>query len=130
MLRREFLKKLLGFPLLLRTALGLAATRTGGARAASKDDLDSFGYYQGLGPTEKRDPRRTDGTYSGMPTILRKDIDAAIDKDYNFWHGHSGKLHKFTITHDQFLALQRAETIEPYTSVVDGHRHSLRVVGT
>lgn len=123
--RREFLKNLLIVP----TGIVLVKNAVI-SEALASDDLKSFAYYQGLGPTEKRSPSRTDGTYSSMPLILRVDIDAAVEKKYKFWHGHSGSTHSFTLTEDDFLALQDGDTIETYTSVVTGHRHALRIVGT
>lgn len=118
--RREFLKAIIVVPAIL-------SVRELFAR--NLDDLKSFGYYQGLLPKEKRDPRRTDGTYSSMPLILRADIDAGEAKTYKFWHGHGGKNHMFTLTEEDMDALHDEKTIEVFTSVVDGHRHAVRVIG-
>jgi hypothetical protein len=118
--RREFIKAAFVLP------MGFGFSKT---VLATDEDLKSFGYYQGLLPTEKRSPSRTDGTYSGMPLILRDDIDAAVEKTYDFWHGHGAK-HKFTLTENHFIDLQDGRTIEVYTTVISGHRHALRIVGT
>jgi hypothetical protein len=117
--RREFLKTILWLP------LGFAFSKQARADAP---DLKSFGYYQGLGPNEPRSANRTDGTYHNMPTILRVDIDAAVAKTYNFWHGH-GAQHQFTLTEKDFYELRNGNTIEVYTTVISGHRHAVRVVG-
>ena len=119
--RRDFLRTILVVPFTLSVSKW--------AVASNSDDLKSFGFYQGLGPKEARDPRRTDGTYYNMPLILRDDIEAAVEKSYAFWHGHDGKAHSFTLTEAHFLDLQDGKTIDVYTNVVTGHRHSLRIVG-
>lgn len=97
-------------------------------RAEASDDLSiqAFGYYQGLGPNERRSASRNDGTTFDMPCILAEDIDAGEDKTYDFWHGHSRK-HRFTVTAEHFTLLRDGEAVEIYTDVVDGHRHALRI---
>jgi hypothetical protein len=88
--------------------------------------LKSFGYYEGLSPGGTRSASRTDGTYYNMPCIAAEDVAAGVEKTYRFWHGHSAQ-HTFTVTADDFVALQNGEDVELLTSVVDGHRHALRI---
>jgi hypothetical protein len=94
------------------------------------ENLQSFAYYQGLGPNELRDPKRADGTQYKMPCIDAADIAAAVDKEYLFWHGHGGKIHRFKIAAGDFQLLQQGKEVELYTSIVDGHRHALRLALT
>jgi hypothetical protein len=86
----------------------------------------SFGYYQGLLPDETRSANRTDGTYSSMPCISAADIEQGVEKTFSFWHGH-GRQHMFTVTAEDFASLKAGDEIEIYTTVVDGHRHALRI---
>jgi hypothetical protein len=87
----------------------------------------SFGYYQGLSPTESRSASRTDGTYHQMPCITIRDIARGVEKSYSFWHGHGGGTHKFTVTADHFATLREGKPVEIFTDVIDGHRHALRI---
>jgi hypothetical protein len=89
--------------------------------------IQSFGYYQGLTPTQQRSPNRTDGTTYKMPCIDQLDIDHGEDRAYNFWHGHGSSTHKFIVTAEDFLRLKNGESIEIYTDIVDGHRHALKI---
>lgn len=89
--------------------------------------IQTFAYYQGLGPNERRSPNRNDGTTYKMPCITQSDLDAEEDRVYEFWHGHGATTHKFTITSEQFRRIKAGELIELYTDLVDGHRHALRV---
>lgn len=91
--------------------------------------MKSFGYYEGLQPSGTRNPRRTDGTYHQMPCISEADLEAGEEKTFNFWHGHS-RLHTFTVTVEDFEMLNAGEDVEIYTSIVDGHRHALRISPT
>jgi hypothetical protein len=115
--RRQFLKK---FLILSGSGLFLRASK-------ASQDIKPFGYYQGLGPNEKRDPKRKDGTYYQMPVITAAEIDEGTEREYIFWHGHSGQKHRFVVNEEDFIQIQNGVTIELYTNVVDGHRHCLRI---
>ena len=131
--RRRFFAYLCGVPLATYGAVVLSscsdergelstdlkARRDAGAK------FQSFAYYQGLGPNETRDPGRTDGTSYSMPCITAVDIAAGVEKIYDFWHGHDGMQHKFTVTSADFAKLKAGHETEIYTSVVEDHRHSL-----
>ena len=88
--------------------------------------MQSFAYYEGLGPRDTHSPSRTDGTSYNMPCITPEDIAAAEDRSYVFWHGHSTN-HTFVVTSADFQALQRGQSVMIYTSVVDDHRHALLI---
>jgi hypothetical protein len=62
-----------------------------------------------------------------MPCILDVDVVAGVEKVYEFWHGHGGRKHSFTVTAENFLKLQAGEVIEIHTNVIEGHRHALRI---
>ena len=62
-----------------------------------------------------------------MPCIMTTDIEAAVDKTYPFWHGHDGMLHMFTVTADNFKALQQGQSLLLYTTMVEDHRHPLQI---
>lgn len=117
--RRRFVAYLSHVPLV---GMALAATQS----KADDGSIQSFGYYQGLGPNEPRSPSRRDGTNYDMPCILADDIAAGEEKTYDFWHGHSRK-HRFTIKPEHFEKLLEGQEVELFTDVVDGHRHALRL---
>jgi hypothetical protein len=44
-----------------------------------------------------------------------------------FWHGHGGQQHRFTLEPAHFEALKRGERVTLGTTTVDGHAHTLFV---
>jgi hypothetical protein len=69
-----------------------------------------------------------DGSLGPRTGIVRvADIAAGTEQPRDFWHGHGGQLHRFTITPAHFAALRRRERIMIETTEVDGHRHTLFV---
>jgi hypothetical protein len=95
--------------------------------AADEPAYKSFAYYQGLGPSESRSSSRNDGTYSQMPCITMRDIARGVTKEYQFWHGHGGGSHRFTVTAENFAELREGKFVEIFTNIIDGHRHALRI---
>ena len=89
--------------------------------------IQTFAFYQGLGPTERRDPSRTDGTTYKMPCISNEDLNEGSELNFNFWHGHGSKIHRFKVTQEQITQLLNGEPIEIYTDIVDGHRHAIKI---
>jgi hypothetical protein len=45
----------------------------------------------------------------------------------DFWHGHGGQLHRFTLEPIHFDALKRGERVTVGTTTVEGHAHTLFV---
>ncbi len=43
----------------------------------------------------------------------------------DFWHGHGGVLHAFTLGEEQFAKLRRGERTYVTTTEVDSHQHTL-----
>jgi hypothetical protein len=132
--RRQFIVKLLATPFV--AAFGTVCLRSSYANTYSENrdqeladptTMKSFGYYQSLGATEHRSADRVDGTYYKMPCIDQNDVLAGLDKVYEFWHGHGNQLHQFTVTAQDFERLAKGESIEIFTNLVQGHRHSLRI---
>jgi hypothetical protein len=132
MQRRDFLSSSLKMPLTI-LGLGLISGRSLNSAFACESDfaakqgIKTFAFYQGLGPIQVRSPNRTDGTNFSMPCISEDDVTAGEAKSYEFWHGHGGKNHKFTIDADGFSKLAAGESIEIFTDVVTGHRHALKI---
>ncbi|HUQ08181.1 MAG TPA: hypothetical protein VM261_37060 [Kofleriaceae bacterium] len=60
-------------------------------------------------------------------TIRVADVAAGITLPKDFWHGHGGQLHRFTVLPEHFAALKRRERVMIQTSEVDGHSHMLFV---
>lgn len=130
--RRRFLRDTLrtaiaAIPLSVLASRLFASEEMAESVDKAKEGLPTFAYYQGLGPNERRSPQRTDGTNYNMPRISSADLDAGETKVYEFWHGHSGVNHQFTVTADDFIELNNGETLEVYTNLVDGHRHAVRI---
>ena len=90
-------------------------------------DMPMFAYYQGFGPNdtlENRDKSRTDGTDNGF---MKADIaNAGKPIRFKFWHGH-GQDHIFEVTEEHFKQLQAGETVYILTTVVQGHKHCIRI---
>ncbi len=67
-----------------------------------------------------------DGTYgplTGVIEVAYVMVGAAITLE--FWHGHGGTQHRFTVAPDDFAALKRGERVTITTTTVDGHAHTL-----
>lgn len=45
----------------------------------------------------------------------------------NFWHGHGGVLHRFTLKPEHYAAFKKMQKVYIETSIVDGHSHKLFV---
>jgi hypothetical protein len=69
-----------------------------------------------------------DGTYGPFTgDIEAVDMAAGTDKTYDFWHGHEGVLHRFTLTAQHFADLRAKKRVNLLTTVVDDHQHQLFV---
>ena len=42
-----------------------------------------------------------------------------------FWHGHGGKNHKFTLTELHYEEIKKLKRVYVETTLVDGHKHKL-----
>jgi hypothetical protein len=58
-------------------------------------------------------------------TIRVAQVIAGVVITLDFWHGHGGQLHRFTLEPPHFAALLRGERITVGTTMVDGHAHTL-----
>lgn len=126
--RRNFVIRMIGLPLVATASMRLiAAEECGDSQSEPKPGVSSFGFYQGLAADETRDPSRDDGTDWKMPCVLNADIQAGAAKTYTFWHGHDGHDHMFTISDLEFQRLKDGHNIEIYTSVIEEHRHALKI---
>lgn len=65
------------------------------------------------------------GPLTGIVTVAHVVAGTTVTMD--FWHGHNGQLHKFTLEPDHFAALKRGERVTVETTTVDGHAHMLFV---
>ena len=43
----------------------------------------------------------------------------------DFWHGHNGQLHRYTLEPAHFAALERGERVTLVTTIVEDHQHML-----
>lgn len=67
-----------------------------------------------------------DGTYGPLTGIIYVDyVLANTERTLEFWHGHGGQQHRFTLTPAHFAALKRGEKIYVETTEVDDHMHML-----
>lgn len=69
-----------------------------------------------------------DGTYGPFTgTIRAVDMAAGADRTYDFWHGHDGVLHRFTLTARDFESLRAKKRVTLVTTTVADHQHQLFV---
>jgi hypothetical protein len=69
-------------------------------------------YYDvGIGPT------------TGTVTVAM--VDANAESNLEFWHGHGGKSHHYTITPAHFQSIRDLKKTWIETTTVDGHAHKL-----
>ncbi len=67
-----------------------------------------------------------DGTYGPTTGVIRvADMVAGVERTLEFWHGHGGLNHAFTILPTDFEALRRGERVTLITTEVDSHQHML-----
>ena len=67
-----------------------------------------------------------DGTYGPTTgTIRAVDMGTGRDKIYDFWHGHNGQQHRFTVTAANFAQLRLKKRVSVTTTIVDSHQHTL-----
>jgi hypothetical protein len=69
-----------------------------------------------------------DGSYgplTGIVTVAHAVAGQTLTMD--FWHGHGGLQHRFTLEPMHFAALRRGERVTLETTIVDGHAHMLFV---
>lgn len=67
-----------------------------------------------------------DGTYGPTTGVIRAvDMGVGADKRYDFWHGHGGIRHRFTVTAAHFAELRRKTRVSITTTIVEGHQHTL-----
>lgn len=67
----------------------------------------------------------SNGPLTGVITVAHTIAGAALTMD--FWHGHGGVPHRFTLQPGHFDALKRGERITVGTTTVDNHSHTLFV---
>jgi hypothetical protein len=58
-------------------------------------------------------------------TIRVADVAAGITLPKDFWHGHGGVLHRYTVLPEHFMTLKRRERVMIQTTEVEGHSHML-----
>jgi hypothetical protein len=63
------------------------------------------------------------GPLTGIVTVASVIAGSTITMD--FWHGHNGLLHRFTLEPTHFDALKRGERVTVGTTTVEGHAHTL-----
>lgn len=67
-----------------------------------------------------------DGTYGPLTgTITVAQVIAGTTVTMDFWHGHGGVLHRYTLDPTHFAALARGERVTLTTTEVDAHSHML-----
>jgi hypothetical protein len=67
----------------------------------------------------------TNGPLTGTITTAMVIAGSAITID--FWHGHNGVLHRYTLGPQHFADLKQGKRVTLDTTVVDGHSHMLFV---
>jgi hypothetical protein len=65
----------------------------------------------------------TNGPLTGVIEVASVQAGVAITLD--FWHGHGGQLHRFSLQPADFDALKQGQRVTVGTTTVDGHAHTL-----
>lgn len=65
------------------------------------------------------------GPLTGIVTVASVIAGATVTMD--FWHGHGGQLHRFTLEPAHFDKLKQGERVTVGTTTVEGHAHTLFV---
>lgn len=69
-----------------------------------------------------------DGGYGPLTgTVTVDQILAGVAVEFEFWHGHGGQNHRFTLEPSHIEALKRGERVMIQTTTVDSHEHLLFV---
>lgn len=67
-----------------------------------------------------------DGSYGPTTGVITVDqVVAGATLDLEFWHGHGGNIHRFTVSSADLGRLARGERVTLTTTEVDGHSHML-----
>lgn len=67
-----------------------------------------------------------DGTLGPTTGVIRVDyVLAGAAVELEFWHGHGGLSHRFTVTPAHFESLKRGERVTLETTEVEAHTHQL-----
>lgn len=67
----------------------------------------------------------SNGPLTGIITVAHAVAGATLTME--FWHGHGGVQHEFTLEPMHFAALRRGERVTLGTTIVDNHSHMLFV---
>jgi len=65
----------------------------------------------------------SNGPLTGVIEVAHVVAGTAITLD--FWHGHNGQLHRYTLEPAHFAALERGERVSLVTTIVEDHQHML-----
>lgn len=69
-----------------------------------------------------------DGTLGPLTgTITVSQVTASVSITMDFWHGHGGVPHRFTMGPAEFAALKAGQRVTVGTTTVEGHSHTLFV---
>ncbi|MEY4629881.1 MAG: hypothetical protein RIQ81_1, partial [Pseudomonadota bacterium] len=63
------------------------------------------------------------GPHTGTITVAM--VDANTEVNLEFWHGHGGSQHKFTVTAGHFQSIRDLQKTWIETTSVDNHTHKL-----
>ena len=67
-----------------------------------------------------------DGSLGPLTGVIKvSDVVAGTQLTLDFWHGHGGTPHRFTLTPQHFEQLEQGHKITLGTTMVDGHAHTL-----
>lgn len=69
-----------------------------------------------------------DGTHGPLTGIITTEqVIVGVVLTMDFWHGHNGVQHRFTLGPQEFADLKQGKRITVGTTTVDGHAHTLFV---
>lgn len=67
-----------------------------------------------------------DGSLGPETGVIKVDyVKAGQTITFDFWHGHNGILHRYTVTSDHFAQLKKLQRVQIETTEVADHTHLL-----
>lgn len=124
--RRDFVRKLAGGSLLLAALplVGCGRDEDAGAmlnELAGEDDENFVTMYDTYAMA-----LYMDGGLGPKTGVVKVDyIIANQEVPMQFWHGHGGKQHQYTLKPEHFAELKLGKRVLIETTPVDGHTHKL-----
>ena len=94
-------------------------------RPRLREVLDYWNLLRGDKPMPPREAFNPIEVKRSLGLISIADVVAGQPVELEFWHGHGGRSHLFTLLPTHYEALKRLERVTIVTTEVDSHQHEL-----